>query len=79
MTVKETIGLIIPQSHLILKGSYSGKIYYNSDNNTLKTRQKYEEYECADKPIESVIKSTENIAYPSIVIWFRDYELCNKN
>lgn len=72
MKVKEAIELLIPQSHLVLKGSYSGKVYYNSDINTLKTRQKYEEYECPEKPIDIIMRSTESIAYPCVVIWFRD-------
>lgn len=79
MTVKEAIELLVSASHLILKGTYSGKIYYNSDNNTLKTRQKYEEYECSDNPIDVIMKSTDDLAYPCIVIWFCDYKLCNKN
>lgn len=78
MTVKEAIGLLVQTSHLILRGT-SGKVYYNSDNNTIKTRQKYEEYECPGQPIDIVIKGTENFAYPCIVIWFRDYSLSNKN
>lgn len=77
MKVKEAIELLTSPRHLILKGSYSGKVYYNSENNTLKTRQKYEEYECIiDKPIDVVMKCTETMAYPCTVIWFMDYELC---
>lgn len=79
MTVKEAIGLLTSPSLLILRGSYSGKIYYNSKINTSKKLQKYEEYECSEYPIDVTMKSTENIAYPSIVIWFKDYKLCNKN
>lgn len=75
MKVKELIELLNSPAPLILKGSHSGKIYYNSEVNTLKTRKKYEEYECCDKPIDVIIKSAENMAYPVIILWFRDYEL----
>ena len=78
MKVKEILKLLTKQATLILKGSSSGKIYYNSDNHTLKTRQKYENYECSEKPIDVIIRNAENIAYPCIVIWFKDY-LVNKN
>lgn len=79
MKVKEAIELLASPRHLVLKGSHSGKVYYNSENNTLKTRQKYEEYECTDKPIDVIMKCTETMAYPCIVIWFMDYELTPKN
>lgn len=75
MKVKEAIELLNKPVPLILQGSYSGKIYYNSDNNTMKTRQKYEEYECPDKPIDVTFRHSENIVYPCIIIWFKDYEL----
>lgn len=77
MKVKEAIKLLASPRHLILKGSHSGKVYYNSDTNTSKTRKKYEEYECTDRPIDVIMKSTEDLAYPCIVIWFMDYELCD--
>lgn len=76
MNVKEAIELLSPPSHLILKGSYSGKVYYNSDNNNLETRKKYEEYECPNQPIDVMMKCTKDISYPCIVIWFSDYEIC---
>ena len=76
MNVKEVIGLLVSPRQLMLKGAHSGKVHYNSEINTLKTRQKYEEYECTDKPIDVIMKSTETMAYPCIVIWFMDYELC---
>ena len=77
MTVKEAIGLLMSSSHLILKGT-SCKVYYDSYNNTLKTRQKYEEYECPGQPFDVIVKYTNSEAYPYIIIWFRDYGL-NKN
>ena len=76
MNVKEAIELLLSPSRLILKGSYSGKVYYNSYINTLATRKKYEEYECPDHPIEAIMKCTEAMVYPCVVIWFRDYEIC---
>lgn len=78
MTVKEAIGLLMSASHLILRGT-SGKVYYNSDNNTIKTRQKYEECKCPAQPFDVIVKCTDSEPYPYIVIWFRDYGLCNKN
>lgn len=78
MNVKEVIQLLASPRHLILKGSHSGKVYYNSDNNTLATRQKYEKYECPDKPIDIMMKCKEDMVYPYAVIWFRDYEICKK-